>query len=495
MLKNEVKRIQARFREQWQDLWQRSGQKLVPDMHLPALQNLSLKLKISLPFCLIIVLVITTFWLLAGQRLQDSSQANMEAMGTLLARQTAEAATELMLANDLLSMNVILSQLVRTESIDWAAIYDVDNLEVAAAGTPGGGNSPLTRHYAAPIALQDSIAGHLELGLSDSQYLADRRALNQSYAAILLAGLIFSLAAGLTLASVLTRPLRQIQAAMDQPDDADLNIDPERQDEIGALQRSCQRFLDNYHEQLLALYGDQSAGQPHTGELKARTEASLLCIQACHFSTLLALLNPATLSRRLDEYYGLLGKAAKLYGGRPHRFTGDSLILAFDHQQLEQPTFNAICCGQLFQLLVKNLNHQHRKAGTPTLEFSAAIHSGEVLVSHTGDKGNLCASVMGSCVDESLALAVSLEPAQVSVSASALRMVDEDHPINYEGDNELALDADKPPLVHYILEPELQQYQALLNNQAQYILPGDFNALTSHGAMTNHSATQTDDSQ
>ena len=98
-----------------------------------------------------------------------------DGLGQSLARQTASQLTELMLANDLISMNVILANLVRDSSIAEVSVVNLNN-EILASAT--GTNSEtqlliplpfeltsLEAEYSAPITLADSIAGFVWLRL------------------------------------------------------------------------------------------------------------------------------------------------------------------------------------------------------------------------------------------------------------------------------------------------------------------------------------------
>ncbi|WP_204337535.1 hypothetical protein, partial [Klebsiella pneumoniae] len=87
------------------------------------------------------------------------------ALGQSLITQTAASATELLVSNDILSLNVLLNNLVKNPLVAHAAIYSVDQRILAEAGSRPkqsllGATEGL---YSTPITFQEVIAGHLRI--------------------------------------------------------------------------------------------------------------------------------------------------------------------------------------------------------------------------------------------------------------------------------------------------------------------------------------------
>ncbi len=103
-----------------------------------------------------------------------------DGMGNTLARQTANQMTELMLANDLISMNVMLSALTRDSSIIKVDVLNVSDEVIATSSARAASPAPIIPlpfkisqikgQYIASISLADSIAGSVVLTL-DLGYL------------------------------------------------------------------------------------------------------------------------------------------------------------------------------------------------------------------------------------------------------------------------------------------------------------------------------------
>jgi len=120
------------------------------------------------------------FWLISAYNTQNLLRQQAERLGQTLAQQTATQLTELVLANDLISMNVVLSGITRNSTIAEVAVLNIDReIVAAAAGTQAPVETiiplpvklnALEGVYLAPILLTDSVAGYIRLRL-DLSYI------------------------------------------------------------------------------------------------------------------------------------------------------------------------------------------------------------------------------------------------------------------------------------------------------------------------------------
>ena len=136
--------------------------------------------KFTFAICLLLILAMCIFWLISSFNTQNLLRQQADGLGQSLARQTAAQLTELMLANDLISMNVVLGNLARDSSIAEVSVVNVDNeIMASASGSEMQVEtlkplpfslSTLQVEYSAPITLADSIAGFVRLRL-DLSYI------------------------------------------------------------------------------------------------------------------------------------------------------------------------------------------------------------------------------------------------------------------------------------------------------------------------------------
>ena len=113
------------------------------------------------------------FWLITSYNTRNLLQQQANELGQALAQQTATLLTELVLANDLISMNVVLVNLTRDSSIAEIAVLNIGNNVIAeVVGSPAE-TAPLIplplntieAEYLAPISLADSVAGSVRVRL------------------------------------------------------------------------------------------------------------------------------------------------------------------------------------------------------------------------------------------------------------------------------------------------------------------------------------------
>ncbi|HCA37967.1 MAG TPA: hypothetical protein DEP13_15190, partial [Gammaproteobacteria bacterium] len=132
--------------------------------------------KFTLAVCMLLILAMCVFWLISSYNTRNLLQRQADALGEALAEQTATQLTELVLVNDLISMNVVLTSLSQASGIEEISVYSVDNSVIATASSRGESLSPLiplpvpltaiSALYEAPIALPDSVAGYVRLQLN-----------------------------------------------------------------------------------------------------------------------------------------------------------------------------------------------------------------------------------------------------------------------------------------------------------------------------------------
>src|SRR3990167_9366652 len=174
---------------------------------------------------------------------KHAMQQQAEALGTSLITQTATSATELLVSNDILSLNVLLNNLVKNPLVAHAAIYSVDNRILAEAGSrPSQSMLGETEGlYSTPITFQEVIAGQLRISLDMQQFQQPMTISLQSMGILSLILLALSLSLSMRLGRHISTPLLQLRVWLRDPDDPAPGAG--RQDEIGDLARQLQARL------------------------------------------------------------------------------------------------------------------------------------------------------------------------------------------------------------------------------------------------------------
>jgi membrane protein len=348
---------------------------------------MSLKQKFVFNFFLILAALLSGFWFLSHQLLQRTIAQQTAIFAQTLAKQTADSVTELVLANDLLGLNVVLGQLAQEPGFVSATITDVDK-HVLASTLPPDQLPPTTGHvFTAPITLQDSVAGQVIFEFDDSLVERPLSQLLAYYGSTLGIGLVLVLLVTWRLTGHITNRLDLLLSQTESVEmgDETATITVDGEDEIGQVQQKVADLLDRSLEleDQIAVTGvpevDQSDSPHHRPE---RRMASFLAVEIVNSGAAVELLHPTTLSTLLQQYQFYLRQAARLYRGVLTQITGDKAIVSFDVRQCQdEHAFNALCCGQLFLQLMQTLSDEQRSKSGQALEFHLAAHSGDVFFS------------------------------------------------------------------------------------------------------------------
>ncbi|UNG18154.1 AhpA/YtjB family protein [Stutzerimonas zhaodongensis] len=206
-------------------------------------RRVPLVLRVASHTLLLVALALIIYAWVMGMQFKHAMEQQADALGQSLITQTAASATDLLVANDILSLNVLLSNLVKNPLVAHAAIYSVDNRVLAESGTRPqrsllGDEEGL---YSTPISFQEVIAGHLRISLDMQQFQQPMTISLQSMGLLNLILLALTLTLSMRLGRQLSLPLMQLRLWLRDPDDPAPGAG--RQDEIGELARQLQARL------------------------------------------------------------------------------------------------------------------------------------------------------------------------------------------------------------------------------------------------------------
>ncbi len=206
-------------------------------------RRVPLALRIASHSLLLVALALLIYTWVMGMQFKQAMQQQADAVGQSLIVQTAASATELLVSNDILSLNVLLSNLAKNPLVAHAAIYSVDNHILAEAGSRPT-QSLLNENeglYSTVINFQEVMAGQLSISLDMQQFQQPMTISLQSMGLLSLILLALALSLSLRLSRHISTPLLQLRLWLRDPDDPAPGA--VRQDEIGDLARQLQARL------------------------------------------------------------------------------------------------------------------------------------------------------------------------------------------------------------------------------------------------------------
>ncbi|TBW35742.1 histidine kinase [Azotobacter chroococcum] len=191
----------------------------------------------------LVILALALYSWLVGLQVRQTMHEQADALGQTLTTQTAASASQLLVANDILSLNVLLGNLTKNPLVAHAAVYNADNHLLAETGSrpprmPPEGDPSL---HARPITFQDSVTGHLRIVLNMPQFREPFIVGLRNMGLIGLGLLFLTLILGLRLGYGISTPLLQLRVWLRDLDDHAPGA--ERQDEIGDLARQLETRL------------------------------------------------------------------------------------------------------------------------------------------------------------------------------------------------------------------------------------------------------------
>lgn len=206
-------------------------------------RRVPIALRIAIHGLLLVAAALVIYACVMGLQFKQAMQQQADALGQSLTTQTAQSATELLVSNDILSLNVLLNNLTKNPLVAHAAIYSVDNRILAESGTrpKQGLLGDAEGLYSTPITFQEVIAGHLRISLDMHQFEQPMTVSLQSMGLISLILLLLTLTFGLRLGRQISTPLLQLRVWLRDPDDNAPGAG--LQNEIGDLARQLQARL------------------------------------------------------------------------------------------------------------------------------------------------------------------------------------------------------------------------------------------------------------
>lgn len=442
---------------------------------------MALRYRLALAFSLLFVFLFGVLWLALKLLLDQTLSQQTRTLGDILAKQTADAVTELVLANDLLGLNVVLGELSREPGVSSVTVMDVDGRTLATT-LESYAAVPAPR-YEAPITLQDAVAGRVLVSLDEALLSNPLAQPHTLFYGLILLGLALIAWLSWAVARRYSQALYGLTDLLEHPPAADEELIPVAQPN---------RELDLLQDQIISLLQRQSrleaqienTGLPDPEELRQltlraeRRMGTLVLVEVASIHTAIELLHPATLSTLLQEFQFYLRQAARLYRGVVIRVEGSRALASFDVRHCQdEHAFAALCCAQLFLRLMQAVAARHRVNNAQSLEFRVAVHSGDSYYSPLWKRKKDASdapreeSVIGKTVELANHLLPHGHCGKVLASELSVELAGGPKRFDVTNPEELQVGPDKLPLLAYSLAADGGSHGEMLARQCRHLIP------------------------
>ncbi|MBL4820867.1 MAG: hypothetical protein JKY98_07755 [Gammaproteobacteria bacterium] len=423
----------------------------------------------------LVILSMCIFWLISHYNTQNLMRQQADTLGQTLAQQTATAVTELVLANDLISMNVMLGQLTRGAAISEAAVLNVDGEVIAISSTlvnPPRSLLPVQISYGeyfAPISLPNANAGNVRIQL-DISYIEVGVSNNLLFiAAATLLLLVVAISLSITYFQYLVSfPIRLLNYALQGIRIGEIETcpEPETNNEISRLIRqynSTAEFLTKY-----TFINNLVSAEDNPGSQEPAFETfntAVLCIRLTNFHYLASTHDKNSMVTLLNRFYFLAENVTGLYNGSISYCADGEIIISFNKDQLEdEQCFYAVCAGQLFLKLLGIVVDIADLPEPIDGKFRLAVHFGESTPGLYSPMSREYNNVTGLTLDLTRQICDECPDNSLLVSETAFHHAGGDSRIAGE---EFGVADEDYRLSTYLCSNAMSSYKPLLEKQAE----------------------------
>ena len=410
--------------------------------------HLSLKVKLSL---LITGLVVLTVALVSYLLLRQQQQALTEQMikrGDTIAEHLAAAGKSALVANDDLTLNVLVKEAMNDRDVAYVAFVDDDGTvrahsDVAATGRPlvrppglaKLGDKPLVQTYRAdgravidfsvPLIFSQVPVGSLYVGFSKESIAAALSSARNRATLITFGLVVVGVGGAVGLATMLSRPIFRLVQGTKAIAEGNFQIalPVTSGDELGTLTESFNQMARSLREKEMikraftryvarevveeVLKDPEQLGL--TGE---RREVTVLFCDIRGFTPMAERLPPEEVVSLLNEFYTLMIETTFRHDGTLDKFLGDAVMTVFgapiahpDHAKRAVRTAIEMRNG------IAELNERRVTQGKMPIGIGIGLSLGEVVAGTVGTEDRMEYTVIGDSVNLAARLVDNARPA------------------------------------------------------------------------------------
>ena len=426
--------------------------------------RVSLKLKLSLLITGLVVLAVGLVGLFLLQQQQQGLAAEMTKRGLTIAQNLAAGTKSSLLANDSLSLNVLVKDAMKDPDVAYVVIADQDgnvqaHSDVAQIGHPverpaglgPAGDTVSIRTYAVhgqgkiidfsvPLSFSGVPLGALYLGFSQKSIdLALRQTRNQALV-ITIVMVLVGVGGAVVLAQLLSRPIFRLVRATRRVATGDYRIElpVTSRDELGVLTESFNHMARSLLEKEMIKRAftryvarevvDEILKDPENLVLSGeRREVTVLFCDVRGFTSLSEQLAPEEVVLLLNQFYTLMIETTFKNDGTLDKFLGDGVMCVFG-APIPHPdhALRAVRTAMAMQDAMHALSARRVQDGRDAIAAGIGVSAGEAVAGTVGTDDRMEYTVIGDSVNLASRLESHAKPGQILISSRTYEKVCDD---------------------------------------------------------------------
>ena len=464
--------------------------------------------KLALAFTGIISLgMVILGWIIAEDQTVMLDQQMIASSHTVV-QQLAQIATEPVLAEDTLTLEVIVKQLIEQRGVIWpsrfilacikpivqagvvpdvalVADHSAENAMFLYRKTVNDDGEPVTVIAAmSPMTADGVTVGYALIGFDRSIVESAKQ---QTIRTVSLATLGFVLIGFLTsiiLGKRLTRPIHQMvkTSRAISAGNYDHRFIQTRNDELGDLMHAMNDMTEGLaqKERLEQTFSRYVAPQvarevlrdtAQSGAVGRKVIASVLFADVFGFTALSESTPADEVNTALNDYFGYIGPMVDACSGHIDKYIGDCVMAVFGVPESDTlHAQHAVECAALIQYLVETLNKRRKARGQVVLMFHIGINSGPMLAGNIGAADRMEYTVMGKEVNVASRLSSAAKPGQILLSDATYDAIPHTGPIQCEQHGTITLRGTAQPLMTYSVLLDMAKHQDFIQSRVGQLL-------------------------
>lgn len=383
----------------------------------------------------------------------------IQSTGRTVVHQMAESSKELLLANDVLQLEILAHNIATSENIIGSAIYSPDYKLLASSGqnpfdpyapfegktktlmdsdtktlewnwpfSPKGNLDAIS--FMTPVQFKDVTAGHVLISYSMTSIRQSIHAVVRSIITVTLVLIVIGIIVSYILGKRLTRPIQHLLDASRAIDEGqyDLQIQGHRNDEIGYLMNS----LNNMAQGMIEKKQVEAAFERHVSpniakeilnnldEVKlggTHVFSTVMFVDIVGFTSTSETLTPQAVAELLNEFYSYITHSVHLFKGTIDKYIGDCAMIVFGVPDPDEDhVYHAIAYAVFIQRMAERINNIRISKGKLPVHYRIGINCGEMLAGNMGSSTRMQYTVVGDSVNLASRLASIANTDQIMIT-------------------------------------------------------------------------------